>query len=158
MWQGERSRRLTIFGGIITAIIGLLILRLAWMQLWHGPQYKKQADENRVRQRVEYAPRGEIKDRNGAVMVSSRPSFAVSIIPAEFTNRAAASEILVAAIGIAPEFITTKLKEGEKFPFTPVRLKHDLEATVLQRLKSASAICLESSSSQLPCVTMSMGN
>ncbi|KYZ74979.1 peptidoglycan glycosyltransferase [Anaerosporomusa subterranea] len=135
MWQFETNRRLTIFGGIIAAVIGLLVLRLAWMQLLHGPQYKKQADENRVRQRTEYAPRGEIRDRHGAVLVASRPSFAVSIIPAEFTNRAATSEILVAATGIQSEIINAKLKEGEKFPYTPIRLKHDLDSAVLAKIE-----------------------
>lgn len=135
MWQSEKNRRLTIFGGIIILVIGLLIFRLAWMQLLHGPQYKKQSDINRIRQNIEYAPRGEIFDRNGAVLVSSRPSFAVSIIPAEFINRDSAIKFLAATAGISPELIRDKLQAGDKSPYTPIRLRHDLDSAILAKIE-----------------------
>ena len=135
MWKSNKSRRLTIFSAIITLIIALLIARLAWMQLLQGPQYKKQADKNRVHQSTESAPRGEIRDRNGAVLVSSRPSFAISVIPAEFVNRDASIDILAMLTTVSPDIIRTKLKDGDKFPYTPVRLKHDLDSAVLTKIE-----------------------
>ena len=135
MWQSEQNRRLTIFGWIIVTVIALLVLRLAWMQLLHGPQYKKQADQNRVRQLIEYAPRGEIFDRNGAVLVSNRPSFAVSIIPAEFSNREPAIEFLATTTGTPQDLIREKLTTGLKNPYTPVRIKHDLDAAALAKIE-----------------------
>ncbi|MDU4962260.1 MAG: penicillin-binding protein 2 [Sporomusaceae bacterium] len=135
MWQFETNRRLTLFGLLIAIVLGLLVLRLAWLQLLQGPQYKQQAETNRVRLNKEYAPRGEIRDRNGAVLVSSRPSFAVSVIPGEFSRQAAAVELLAAITGVNTERIREKLLAGEHSPFTPLRLRQDLDATVLARLE-----------------------
>lgn len=78
MWPTEKDRRITILGYIVIAVIGLLILRLAWMQILQGPQYKHVAEENRVRRITAQAPRGIIYDRNGAVLADNRPSLAVS--------------------------------------------------------------------------------
>lgn len=40
MWRYDKSRRLAVLGKIIVLIIGLLILRLAWMQLMQGQFFR----------------------------------------------------------------------------------------------------------------------
>ncbi|MBC8014444.1 MAG: penicillin-binding protein 2 [Sporomusaceae bacterium] len=135
MWMTEQSRRMNIMTGIIVAVIVVLISRLAWMQLVHGPQYKKTAEENRIRQITAQAPRGNLYDRNGALLVSNRPSFAISIIPSEYTNAANATPILAKIIGIQSEEIEKALLAGEEFIYTPIRIKRDADPIIIAKIQ-----------------------
>lgn len=139
MWDLEKNRRIKIMTGIIAAVIGALILRLAWMQVFQGPQYKKIAEENRIRQVIAQAPRGTIYDRNGAILISNRPSFAISVIPSEYSNGLAATPIIAEITGLAPEAIDKMIKDAEDFPFTPVRLKRDADTTMITRIEERKA-------------------
>jgi penicillin-binding protein 2 len=131
MWITEKSRRMNIMTGVIIAVIIFLIVRLAWMQLLNGPQYKRIAEENRIRQITAQGPRGSMYDRNGAVLVTNRPSFAISIIPAEYNHDHNTTLLLAQIIGMEPEQLEKMLKDGEEFPYIPMRVKRDVD-TVLQ--------------------------
>lgn len=135
MWDLEKNRRMKIMTVIIAAVIGGLILRLAWMQLFQGPQYKKTAEENRIRQVIAQAPRGTVYDRNGAILISNRPSFAISVIPFEYTNPVAAGPILAEITGMAPEQIDKMIKDSADFPFTPVRLKRNVDTAMITKIE-----------------------
>jgi len=135
MWISEKSHRMDIMIGIIVGILICLISRLAWMQLMNGPQYKKVAEENRIRQITAQAPRGNIYDRNGALLVSNRPSFAISIIPSEYTNARNATPILANIIGLTPAEIEKMLQDGEEFIYTPIRLKRDVDQMMLAKIQ-----------------------
>lgn len=139
MWDLEKSRRMTILSVIIFAVIGLLVVRLAWMQLLQGHQYKKIAEENRLRRFYDQAPRGTMYDRNGAVLVSNRPSFAISVIPAEYSNPQEVTPVLAGLIGLEPAEIEAQLQAAQDFPFTPVRLKRDVNQAVLARIEERKA-------------------
>lgn len=135
MWDIEQSRRMRILAYIIAVVMCLLIMRLAWLQILQGPQYEKIAEENRIRQIVAQAPRGTIYDRNGAILVSNRPSFAISIISSEYTNAAVATPILSEITGIPVEEINKMLQSGSEFPYTPVRLKRDVDTAAITKVR-----------------------
>lgn len=135
MWTTEKIRRINILAGIIMGIMMLLIVRLGWMQLVNGPQYKKIAEENRIRQITAQAPRGNIYDRNGALLVSNKPSFAISIIPSEYSNADNATPILANIIQVKVEEIEKMLKDGEEFIYTPIRLRRDADPMMIAKIK-----------------------
>jgi penicillin-binding protein 2 len=135
MWISEKSRRVTILGYVVIAIIGVLVMRLAWMQILQGPQYKQIADENRIRRITAQAPRGIIYDRNGAALADNRPSFALSIIPNEYTNPQDATPLLSGITGLSPEEIERMIKQGGEFPYTPVRLKRDIDQALVAKVQ-----------------------
>jgi len=135
MWITEKSRRIHILLLIIVGIAFLLISRLAWMQIVHGPQYKKIAEENRIRQIIAEAPRGNIYDRNGALLVTNRPSFAISIIPSEYTNAQGETPILADILGIKAEEIENMLKNSEEFSYTPLRVKRDVDEVTIAKIQ-----------------------
>ncbi|WP_425059127.1 Peptidoglycan D,D-transpeptidase MrdA [Sporomusa carbonis] len=134
MWD-EKSRRIQILAVIVVSVILALILRLVWMQLFQGTQYKKIADQNRIRQIIAQAPRGTMYDKNGAVIVSNRPSFAVSIIPNDYTNPGEATPLLANITGIPAQEIEKLLKDSEDFPYTPVRIKRDVDAATIAKIE-----------------------
>lgn len=135
MWTTETTRRVTVLGYIVIGIITLLILRLAWMQILQGPQYKRVADENRIRQITAQAPRGAMYDQKGAVLADNRPSFALSVIPNEYTNPKDATPLLASITGVSQQEIERMIKDGEEFPYTPVRIKRDIDQATVAKVQ-----------------------
>lgn len=134
MWD-EKSRRIRTLALVVVGIISILILRLVWMQLVQGPQYKQISDQNRTKQITTQAPRGTVYDRNGAVIAANKPSFAVSIIPNEYTNQQQATALLAAITGVTEQEIQELLKDGSDFPYTPVRIKRDVDAATIAKIE-----------------------
>jgi penicillin-binding protein 2 len=131
----EQGRRLKILFFIVAGVMICLLLRLAWMQILQGAQYKRVADQNRTRQVIEQAPRGIMYDRNGAVLVTNRPSFAVSLILSEYTNAAEETPLLASILGIDTQTIEKALRDSEDYPYTPIRLKRDVDDVVLAKIE-----------------------
>jgi penicillin-binding protein 2 len=135
MWGTEKSQRIKRLGGIAVGVIVFLIMRLGWLQLLQGPQYKKIAEENRIHQSIIQAPRGTMYDRNGAILVSNRPSFAISILPYEYTNPRDATPILSEITGVPTEQIETMLQQSEELMFTPIVIKRDVDDTMIAKIE-----------------------
>ncbi|MDT8902983.1 penicillin-binding protein 2 [Anaeroselena agilis] len=139
MFEIESTRRLRVLALLVVAVVGLLVFRLAWMQLLQGAQYKKIAEDNRLRRHYTQAPRGTIYDRNGAVLVSSRPSFAVSIIPAEYADPQTATPFLAELAGLSRGEIEALLAAAKAAPYTPVPVIRDAGPALLAKVEERKA-------------------
>ncbi|MGE5329204.1 MAG: penicillin-binding transpeptidase domain-containing protein [Deltaproteobacteria bacterium] len=71
---------------LLTMIVALLILRVAWVQLVQGPQLQKMAIEQQTRDRIVNPKRGTIYDRNKVELAVSISVETVSVIPKEITE------------------------------------------------------------------------
>ena len=83
IFEEKRSftRRVMVAGLLVLLLGGLLIARLAQIQLVQHDYYVTRADENRIRL-IPVAPvRGLIYDRNGALLAQNQPSFVLEITP-----------------------------------------------------------------------------
>jgi len=77
----QMAVRVAVLGGVALALFAVIFFRLWFLQVLSGDQYLVQARENRTRDVRVQAQRGEIVDRNGRVLVSSRPANVVQIEP-----------------------------------------------------------------------------
>jgi len=77
----QLAMRVAILGGIAFAIFGIIFFRLWFLQVLSGDQYLAEASSNRVRSVVVQAPRGEMTDRNGKVMVQNRSAVSIVVSP-----------------------------------------------------------------------------
>ncbi len=77
----QLAMRVAILGGMALAIFAIIFFRLWFLQVLSGDQYLAQASSNRVRDVTVQAPRGELLDRNGAVLVENRNAVAVTVAP-----------------------------------------------------------------------------
>src|SRR3982750_2178549 len=82
MKVNDQSQNLPIRIGMlqIVAFILLSVLgaRLYYLQLVKGEYYSERAENQRIRNIPIPAPRGAILDRNGKILVDSRPTFNVT--------------------------------------------------------------------------------
>ena len=87
-------------------MFSIIFFRLWYLQVLSGDHYLKQAQNNQVRDITVQAPRGEILDRNGQVLVDNRTALALQILPtelpAEGTARSSEFERLGHVFGMSP--------------------------------------------------------
>jgi len=69
--------RLRLIQAFILVLLGVLCLRLYKLQIIDGKHYADVAENQRIRLLPIPAPRGMIFDRNGKVLVDSRPIYSV---------------------------------------------------------------------------------
>jgi penicillin-binding protein 2 len=77
----QLALRVAILGGVALVLFGLVFFRLWYLQVLSGDRYKAEANDNQVREITVQAPRGEIVDREGRLLVENRPGLAIKITP-----------------------------------------------------------------------------
>lgn len=123
--------RISILTAIAIAIFSVLFLRLWYVQILSGDKYRTQANDNRIRQVRVQAPRGDILDRNGKVMVANRTELAVEVntqdLPAPGPTRSRELHLLSTVTGMSMDEIRKTLASGSRAaPGGPVILKKGL--------------------------------
>ena len=120
------KRRTDLAAALVIALVIILVLRLWFLQIQNGGEYLERSERNRVRVQQLVAPRGNLLDRHGEVLVTNRPRFNVIWLrddaphPEEVVKKLAPilemdiSDILdqIRAGADQPRFIPTRLKEG----------------------------------------------
>ncbi len=103
----DQSQNLAVRIGTIQIIafilLGLLGVRLYYLQIVKGDQYKERAENQRIRKLRIPAPRGAILDRNGKMLVDSRPTFNIVLSREEIKNKDLAAILPDLADGLGLE-------------------------------------------------------
>jgi len=144
-WQ-KSPWRIAGFAAVLAAAVIALIVRLVQVQLVQGEVYRAAAQANQVRLIEVAAPRGIIYDRSGQVMVRSRPSFVVGLIPSEVTDVKGELHALAGTLGVAESALWQQLlhHHGVNYrsfdevqtyePYGPVVLASDIPVAKVARL------------------------
>jgi penicillin-binding protein 2 len=90
----QLALRVAVVGSLALAMFAIIFFRLWFLQVLSGDQYLRAATVNRVRDIDVAAPRGEILDRSGSVLVSSTKALAVQISPPDLPQSPAAQRAL----------------------------------------------------------------
>lgn len=135
----QLALRVAIMGGIALTLFGLIFFRLWYLQVLSGDKYRVQANDNRVRDIVVPAPRGDIVDRNGNTLVDNRVSIAVQIEPRKLPppgdKRRELYRRLSSVIGEGPSQIDHDVRRQSKLRrYAPVTIKPDVSREVYSYL------------------------
>ncbi len=76
--------RVTAFAVITVILFSVIFFRLWYLQVLSGDQYLAAANDNRTKTIRLPAPRGEILDRSGRVIVDNRTTLALQAVPQKF--------------------------------------------------------------------------
>ena len=83
--EARPNLRLRIVGVVVLLLFGVLVLRLWTLQVVEGKSYAAAVTRNQVRVVSVAAPRGEIVDRSGTVLVTNTPQQEILLSRAEAT-------------------------------------------------------------------------
>ncbi|MGH2990821.1 MAG: hypothetical protein ACRDMA_13370, partial [Solirubrobacterales bacterium] len=122
---------MAVVSGIALLIFSIIFLRLWYLQVLSGDRYLAEAQNNQVREIRVQAPRGEIVDRNGRVLVDNRTALALQVAPRELPNRhrdrKRMIERLSGAAGMSGDEIRKEIRvQTKELPASPVTLRRDV--------------------------------
>lgn len=103
---------------IVFAVLAVCVVRLYNLQILHGDYYHERAINQRLRTLPMPAPRGAILDRNGKVLVDSRPIYDV-VLQREKGGQvdfAALLKGLPGALDLDPEYLNQRFSEIKSNP------------------------------------------
>ncbi|MCB2199551.1 penicillin-binding protein 2 [bacterium] len=131
--------RLLAVGVLISSLFGVLVIRLARLQLVHSEMYLKQSETNRVRILEKPPLRGLMLDRNGRLMVDNYPSYTLLAVPQMLDQNDQTRDTLLALTGLDEEEFNRRLHRIPKNRYTPVRIMRDLDFPTLASLEERRA-------------------
>jgi len=127
--EKDYSKRLNIMTMAVFIAVMIVVFRLGYVQIVHGADYRRDSDNNRYRQVLQLAPRGELFDSNGISLASNKPGFFVSMY---HTNDPQSDEVLAIVSRIidpsgtieeaTPEALKKRLRANRYRRWQPVRL------------------------------------
>lgn len=114
----QRVRRIIALFAVIAAALGVLVGRLAVVQLSQGAHFEKLAEQNQLRTIPVTAPRGLLYDRFGVVIARNRPSFVIQIVPMQVRDPSAEMNGLAQLLGISASELWRRLlhQNGVAYP------------------------------------------
>ena len=135
----QLALRVAILGGIALTMFAIIFFRLWYLQVLSGDKYRAEANNNRIRDVVVPAPRGDIVDRNGDVLVDNRVSIAVQVDPRKLppagVRRERVYRRLGQIIGETPAQIRAEVRHQTSLvPYAPATVKSDASRDVYNYL------------------------
>lgn len=128
--------RVAILGGIAVVLFVVIFFRLWYLQVLSGDKYLAQANDNRTRTARIIAPRGEILDRNGKVLVGNRTALALQVdygeLPTDEAERRAELEAVGSLVDMSLERVRKTIQRSlEDAPGVAVTLRRDVDNDVV---------------------------
>ena len=119
-------------GLCIVFIFGVLFLRLVYLQMIHGEEYRRLSMTNCVRLKSIKSSRGLIYDRNHNLLVDNRPAFDLTIVLEDAKPLKQTLERLAELIGDSHEDLMATIKKAGRAAFyKPLVLKRDITRDLL---------------------------
>jgi penicillin-binding protein 2 len=144
--------RVVIMGGVALAFFAIIFFRLWFLQVLSGDRYLAEANNNRVREIKVQAPRGEIVDRDGRVLVRNRVGLAIKVTPDKLPEeRAARRRVyrrLANLLHMRARAIQRRVeRQLRELPFSTATVKQDVPepivAFVLERAQEFQGVTVE---------------
>lgn len=128
----EGYARMRTLQAVVLLIFGVIILRLAYIQLI-DPKYEKLARGNALRHVIQYPPRGEIFDRNGEYLAQNRACYDLMVIYRELPREGFDTLRMLDLLGISRSKLDRALRNARMSPRIPYMVTNFLPGEVKLR-------------------------
>jgi penicillin-binding protein 2 len=131
------EQRLRLLGAVMALTFVVFAVRLFQLQILEGDTYQRSSQKNSIRTERLIAPRGEIVDRDGRVLATTRPAFNVEVVPSELRRPEHTLTVLASLLGDTPDHLRAIYGDPRgRLRFQPVRLADDLDWERLARVEA----------------------
>jgi penicillin-binding protein 2 len=131
------DQRLRVLGIVMAGFFALFLVRLFQLQIVEGEQHLERSQRNSIRTERIASPRGEIVDREGRVLASTRPAFELEVVPSELRDKERTFALLSALMDEPEESVRAAVGAARgRARFQAVRLQDDLSFEQLARVES----------------------
>jgi stage V sporulation protein D (sporulation-specific penicillin-binding protein) len=114
-------------------ILAILALRLFYLQLFQHDFYLDRANDQRRRIITLSPDRGDIYDRNGAVLATSIGAFSVFAVPSEVRNKTETADIVAKILKENRAPILKKLNSGKPFVWIMRKIEDPLAKKIIDK-------------------------
>jgi len=127
---------------LLIVLFGFIIIRVGYLQIARGQEYRMAAEQNRVRIVSEKAPRGIIYDRNNTKLVHNIPNFFLEAIPSDLPQDNTTLNGIIERISQILEIDTLEisqlLDQIPQYSYQPYKIQEeiDYEKAVLIKIES----------------------
>src|SRR4051794_35933357 len=120
------SVRVAVIHAVAFLLLAVLGARLYYLQIVKGDYYSEKAENQRIRLIPITAPRGAILDRNGKILVDSRPTYNVVLSnePIKSIDVSDRVDDYAAGLNLEPQFVVERL--------ALIKKQNEFEAMVLK--------------------------
>ena len=123
----EFRQKIKIVVALLLIAISILLVRLSYLQVIKGAEFRQKSDNNSIRYRNIKPLRGLIMDRNGVVLVDNRPSFDVLYIPSKVKgNELSVEELKRLYKSKSLEFSSDQSIPETAKPYSPIKLEKNV--------------------------------
>ncbi len=119
------QRRTTLLAIITLIVFGLLMARMAWLQVLHHEHFSGLSQDNRVRILPAPPTRGLIYDRNGHILAQNLPAWQLDLVPEQIADMEGTLQQLGELIEISGgdiERMHNQRQRQRAFEAVPIRL------------------------------------
>ncbi len=122
------KKRVDIATAVILFLVAVLVARLWYLQIHNGAKYQHLSENNRIRVQKIVAPRGDIIDRNGKIIVTNRPCFNIVWIKEDAPDPDVVIKRLAAILDVDISELLERIRESAGQPrYVPMRLREDID-------------------------------
>ena len=144
------SRRSLVLGGAQLAFVGILGLRMRFMQVEQADEFRMLAEENRINIRLIQPERGLLFDRNGVLIAGNEQNYSIVVVREDAGDIGETIKKLSQLILFDPDDLDRSIREMERrSPFVPV--------TIADRLSWQDFSTVAVNAPALPGVTPEVG-
>lgn len=136
--QEELQTRVNIYSIVLLLAFASILARLWYMQILSAEEYKKMADENRLRKIEIEAVRGNIYDKNGKLLVTSRPSVNITAVPYVLEKYPWSKSNLIKLLKISRKDVDERLEAIIGDPLAPKVIMKDADLKYIYYIKEHS--------------------
>jgi penicillin-binding protein 2 len=132
----DPSRRLLFLTIGVSILFFVLLMRLWYLQIVKAEEFQNLSENNRLRLAPVAASRGTILDRNGEILVDNLPSFSITVIPQEVTDKDGLLKSLSRLVGMDEAELAEKwLKGSKRSRYQPIILASNITRDQLEILE-----------------------
>ena len=138
--HAQFAMRVAILGGIGIVAFAAIFFRLWFLEVLSGEAYLKEANANRVREIKIQAPRGEILDRAGRVLVENKTVLSLQVradeLPHDKQVRNKELKKLAGVANMSYDKVKQEIRQQTKeLPANPVTLQQDVDKDLVYYLR-----------------------
>ncbi len=136
--EAQMQKRIRASGLALAFVFLVLAGRLWYVQIAQGDRYREESESNRTRVIRAMAPRGQLLDRKGRVLATSRPQISVCVIPSELVKPDETLNRLAGILGITRQELDATIEERSHsgYPrYLPIKVAADVPIEIISQVK-----------------------
>lgn len=136
--QGAPKSGLLLLQALVLLVFFIFSLRFWYLQVHKGEEFSKLARENQLRRELIYAPRGTIRDRNGAILALNQPGYALTLVREDCLDVQATLEQISRWTGINYATLEKRFQQLRRQvkPFERMTLVSDISFDLVSRIEA----------------------